>query len=79
MARTATRTNQRPFAPKRGELVTPLPVRFVYDSQGRVQVDPDREVQQVRPPSDAAHARGTSSVRRSGYFGHGRAESAHAT
>lgn len=32
---------------RRGELRTALPVGFVYDAAGRVQLDPDRQVQQA--------------------------------
>ncbi len=32
---------------RRGELRTALPVGFVYDAAGRVQLDPDRQVQQT--------------------------------
>jgi DNA invertase Pin-like site-specific DNA recombinase len=32
---------------KRGELVLPLPIGLVYDSQGRVVLDPDQQVQET--------------------------------
>ena len=32
---------------RRGELETPLPMGFVYDPQGRVALDPDRQIQET--------------------------------
>jgi hypothetical protein len=34
---------------RRGELHVPLPVGFVYDAQGQVELDPDQQVQQSIP------------------------------
>ena len=31
---------------RRGELASPLPVGFIYDEQGRVQLDPDKQVRE---------------------------------
>ena len=53
---------------RRGELKTPLPVGLVYDPQGRVVLDPDRQVQDALRPCSPPMNAPALAVRRSRYF-----------